>query len=220
MKPDISPLRRSLALLTFTLLASAVLLAGCASPPPAPPMLYLPTAPDTGLDAAPALPASAMSAGTGNDWRLVTPIALPGALDRDGVMVATAPGQWQTWLGLRWAEPLRDALPRVLTADLSLQRQAPVWSGRAAPGVTTARELRVDIDDWEASVPRAAVSLRARWALSAPDARVATLRGVVSISQPWTGRSAASLVEAQRAALRELAAGIVAQSRAAASTTP
>lgn len=191
-------------------LAALLVLAGCASPPPAPPLLHLPTALDSPVTAGATAPPDA----AGPHWRLVTPIALPAALDREAVMVATGPGQWQPWQGLRWAEPLRDALPRVLAHDLSVQRRAPVWDQRPAPGMAVARELRIAITDWEASLPQARVTLGARWALSAPDGRTPTLHGTVSVRQPWQPATPQALAQAQRAALQALAAAILAQTRA------
>ncbi|MDT7835069.1 PqiC family protein [Aquabacterium sp. OR-4] len=145
-------------------LAALVTLAGCASPPPAPPWLHLPTLAAGGQNAGST--AGMPPAAAATPWRLQRPVTLPAALEREAVLVAVAPGQWVAWQGLRWSEPLRDALPRVLAADLAELRQAPVWDGPTPPVPT----LRVQIDDWEASLPLAQVQLRARWTLLAPGA--------------------------------------------------
>lgn len=193
-------------------LAALAALAGCGTPAVAPPLLYLSiaagsTGPEGG---APALPAPA------DPWRLVAPLRLPAALDREAVMVATAPGQWVAWQGLRWAEPLRDAVPRVLLADLGELRGAPVWQG---PAVPAGSGLRIEIEDWEASLPLQQVSLCARWTLT-PEAGGAgqgqpPVQGLARITQPWPQATPAGLVQAQRAALRALAQRIAAEGAAA-----
>jgi len=161
-------------------LCAGALLSACGSSPPPPPYLHL--APDDQLPgpwpqaAAPGpaggLPlASATARAATQAWRLLPPVSLPAALDREAVMVATAPGQWVHWQGLRWSEPLRDALPRVLATELSAARGAPVWSARAWPDAPSGaamprpRSLRVAVLGWEASLPQAAVLLSAQWQL-------------------------------------------------------
>jgi len=203
-------------------LVALVTLAGCATPPPAPALLYLPgDAPVGAGRQAAATPAD--SASSEGLWRLVTPIALPAALDREAVMVASAPGQWLPWQGLRWAEPLREAVQRVLVVDLAALRGGTVWPGRLAPGMVAERELRIDIDEWEAALTPGEVRLRARWTLSVPGGREPALRGAVRVREPWVVATPTALVNAQRAALRGLAQAVAdqtARALAQASSTP
>lgn len=197
------PARRHHALAWLTLLT----LSACATPPPAPPMLYLPSeAPATTAG----MPRQASTAPVAA-WRLVTPVQLPAALDRDAVMVASSAGQWLPWQGLRWVEPLRDAVPRVLLADLSALHGGVVWTGRIAPGAEAPLALHIAIDEWEASLPQREVRLVARWSLSPPGAAVAQAGGQVRVRTPWPVASAEGLSQAHRAALAALAAQIVAQ---------
>lgn len=172
-------------------------------------MLYLPSQPPAAAaDMADPMADQRPSAGA---WRLVTPVLLPAALDRDAVMVAQSPGQWLPWQGLRWVEPLRDAVPRVLLADLSALHGGPVWTGRVAPGAGMALDLRIRIDEWEAALPQSEVRLLAHWSLTPPGANTAQAQGRIHVRTPWPLASAEGLSQAQRAALRALAAQIVAQ---------
>ena len=194
-----------------TLLATFAALAGCAASPPAPPLLYL-------SSAAPGLAQAATTDPSGAparpEWRLVKPIGLPAALDREGVMVTVAPGQWVSWQGLRWAEPLRDALPRVLAADLSAAHGARVWTGPSDTAAGPAPALRIDIHDWEAALPQAEVRLHAHWVLSAADGQAPARRGTATVRQPWPVATPQGLVQAQRAALQALAAQVARQAAA------
>lgn len=161
-------------------LCAGALVSACGSSPPPPPYLHLapddqlpgpwPQAAAPGPAGGPTL-ALATARAAPQAWRLLPPVTLPAALDREAVMVATAPGQWVHWQGLRWSEPLRDALPRVLATELSAARGAPVWSARAWPDAPSGaamprpRSLRVAVLGWEASLPQAAVLLSAQWQL-------------------------------------------------------
>jgi uncharacterized lipoprotein YmbA len=198
-------------------LAALVTLAACGTPTPAPPLLYLPSAPAShaSVTSSGGLPASTLgNPGTaGTDWRLASPVGLPAALDREAVMVAIAPGQWVPWQGLRWAEPLRDSLPRVLRADLTdllAARGQALSIGPAAPGAPPARLLQVDVGEWEASLATQQVALQARWSLSPGPAGEPPLRGQLSLRETWSQPTAQGLVQAQRTLLRQLAQGIVA----------
>lgn len=105
--------------------ALALLLAGCAAPgPPPAPRVHLPIdAPET----APPRPPD------GQTWQLALPVVLPAYADRD------------TWGAIRWAEPLRDALPRLLRADLGTLRGERVWGSPLPAGVAVTHRLRVEV---------------------------------------------------------------------------
>lgn len=199
------------------LLCAGALLSACGSSPPPAPYLHLAAdEPGSAPPPRPTWPGPDTGSAAPQAWRLVQPVAVPTALDRDAVMVATAPGQWVHWQGLRWSEPLRDALPRVLAAELGAARGAPVWWARAWPGLPDGRAdapaprpLRVAVLGWEASLPQAAVRLQAQWQLG-PDEGVRVLQGQVNVQVPWPEATPAGLVRAQRQALSALAQALVA----------
>lgn len=184
---------------------ASLMLAGCATSPPSPPLMDL---------AGVRLPAPARAAPAAGDaavaWRLAEPVGLPAALDRDSVLVSPEPGRLQAWMGLRWAEPLRDALPRLLAEDLSALRAAPVLASRspAAAGLPAATPtLRVDLLRWQALPAEGRVSLQARWTLASP-AGGPPHSGEADLQQAWAPATPAALVAAQRQLLAKLARSI------------
>ena len=173
-----------------------LLLAACASPTP-PPQLYQ-------LRAAPPVPVVPVA--SQQVLQLLQPVALPELLEREALLVPQGQAGVQALTGHRWAEPLRDAVPRLLRQDLAaLLGESRVWSAPLPSGVTATRQLRVEIAAFEADTDRNAVRLQARWTVldprnpSAPHTEVTTLR-VAS-----TGSSIDSLVAGHRLALWRLA---------------
>ena len=157
MKPTSMPLdRRS----TLWLLAAAAL-AGCATRDTPPRRLYA-------LTGTPPLPADARPGQDGRAWVLSPQIALPELLDRDEILVAEGQAGLAPWPEARWAEPLRDALPRVLADDLWRLRQPyPVALGTGPQPDSGAESLRliVQVDEWLARADGAGLQLRLRAAL-------------------------------------------------------
>lgn len=139
------------------LAAAAVLAAACGTPAPPSRLFQLRTeAPAAAAVAAPAAPQPV--------WELASEVRLPAYLDRETLVVLGGSSQLELLDGQRWAEPLRDALPRLLRHDLALLRGASsVWLAPAPPGVVVQRRLRVEVLSLQASRARAAVVLQARW---------------------------------------------------------
>ena len=134
----------------------ALALGGCMSPGPAAPLrlLQLPLA--APQEAAPIRSAAAPV------WALARDVALPASLDRDAVVVASSDTALRTLPATRWAEPLRDAVPRVLRHDLGLLRADDrVWLASAP--VAGARVLRVEVQQLQWRSDLGAVQLHARW---------------------------------------------------------
>ncbi|MEO5732659.1 MAG: ABC-type transport auxiliary lipoprotein family protein [Rubrivivax sp.] len=167
----------------LVLLAVLVLtLSACGTPAPPSRLHRLSTAPPAVAGAPLASPsvtpdAASSASSTAAIWQLVTPVSLPQYLDRDALLTTRGTGGLQPLAGDRWAEPLRDAVPRVLVADLGRLRGVPVWStpppGSAAASV---RQLRVELTAFEVSAGGDALQLQARWSLSGP--------GTNPLSQP------------------------------------
>jgi uncharacterized lipoprotein YmbA len=188
--------------LSAALLVSAVL-GGCATVPPETVWLKLPVQ-------APQPPARGTP--TGDTWQLLAPVRLPGHLDRDALMLPSHDGLQGAMLraadGLRWAEPLRDALPRLLRDDLETALAAPLWRTPLPPGVTPTRQLRIELLALDVQPGRRAVALQARFSIAAADGRGAPLAGDVALSVPIDGGSAEALALAHRQAIAVLAARI------------
>lgn len=207
MKP-IALHRRDLVL---GLLAAATL-AGCATRDAPPRRLY-------GLTSTPPLPASAKPGQDGRAWVLSPQIALPELLDRDEILVAEGSAGLRPWPEARWAEPLRDALPRVLAEDLGRLRQPyPVTLGTKSQPDNGAESLRlvVQVDEWLARQDGGGLQLRLRarwrWApLHAPINTALPAAGAAELTVPCAA-NADALADAYRRSILELAARMVAAS--------
>jgi uncharacterized lipoprotein YmbA len=200
------------ALLALAALPMIAPLAGCASRGAAPRQLY-------GLTGTPPLPAGARPGQDGRAWVVSPQIALPELLDRDELLVAEGSAGLRPWPEARWAEPLRDALPRVLAEDLWRLRQPYPVSLGAGPQMDSGAEslrLIVQVDEWLARPDGAGLQLRlrARW-------RWAPLHAAANTSLPIPGmadltvdcaRQADALADAHRKSVMLLASRIVAGS--------
>ena len=207
-----NPSRRSPARQPATWLLLACGLAGCASPAPAPRLYALHLAPRPASMDAPAAP-QAVASGA---WQLLA-VRVPEYLDRDALLLALADGSLQALAGHRWAEALRDAVPRLLGEDLGrLRGAAGVWSAPPPAGVVIQRQLRVDLLALDVLPGLAAVRLQARWSLSDPAARLPATLGRADFETASAGPGPAALVAAQRAALWQLAQRIAADAPGAA----
>lgn len=181
----------------LALAATVALAAGCATRVPATDWIRLP------LDFPAALTGSLPKPGeqgamTAAVWQLVLPLELPGHLGRDAVIAAQGPTRLTALAGARWAEPLRDAVPRVLRADLARALGTEVWTVPLPPGVVPTRQLRVAIDALDAAADGRLVELRARWSIADPGGASTPVTGGTTIEvrtdaprgHPGTGRSA------------------------------
>ena len=176
--------------------AGAVLLTACASPSP-PPALYQ-------LRGAPPVPVQPVP-GT-QVLQLLQPVALPEALQRESLLLPQGQAGLQALPGHRWAEPLADAVPRLLRQDLAaLLGEARVWAAPLPAGVAITRQCRVEILSLLATPDRAAVVLQARWTLSDPTGRTVPVVTTTQISAPTSGPDVDALVTAHRVALWRLA---------------
>ena len=156
-------------------------------------------------------PKPAPRPGDGALWEVSGAVTLPGALDRDTLMVSSGAAGLQALAGHRWAEPLRDSIPRLLVADLAVLRgEGLVWRAPAPAGVAVARRLRVEIITLMADEARRALRLQARWWLT--DARTsaaAPTLGAADFSVELSDRSVDALAAAHRLALWQLAIRMV-----------
>ncbi|HZF79832.1 MAG TPA: ABC-type transport auxiliary lipoprotein family protein [Rubrivivax sp.] len=148
---------RCLSRATLALVAASLLAAACGTPAPAPRLYQL-------RMEAPVAAASASATRGQGVWELASDVRVPAYLDRDTLVMLEGTARLELLQGQRWAEPLRDTLPRLLGHDLGLLRGASnVWLAPAPPGVQVSRQLRVEILSLQASRARGAVLLQARW---------------------------------------------------------
>ena len=144
-------------------------------------------------------------------WQLLLPVSVPEYLDRDALLLPQGQSGLLPLTGHRWAEPLRDSVPRVLRQDLAaLLGESRVWAAPVPAGVVITRRLRVEVLALEASADRSSVLLRARWSLLDPTGAAPARADSVVLSAPSAGTDADSLVAAHRLALWRLAERIAA----------
>lgn len=205
-----------LALTRLLCLSVTLWLGACGTAPPTARLHRLSTLPPAAMVATP-IPDTAVASADAAVWQLITPVSLPQYLDRDQLLTARGAGGLQPLAGERWAEALRDAVPRVLVADLSRLRGVPVWSTPLPSALAAvARQLRVDVLTFETNPAGDRLLLQARWWLG--DARNATASGMppvqrlqqATIEVPLDDSGADALVAAHRLALWRLAQRIVA----------
>lgn len=198
-------------------LALAALIAGCSGSVSPPARLYQLRAEPPGGAASVKPPANVTVV-----WQLGR-VQLPAYLDRDTLVTATGQSGLQALSGHRWAEPLRDAVPRLLRQDLArLLGPDKIWGQPLPPGVQITQQLQVEVQRLDASATGDAVVLQARWTLVDPlgklPARVAEAEFQAPIGTPVAPAGAASgpttdperLVNAHREVLWQLAQRIAA----------
>lgn len=173
-------------------------LAACAGPAlPALRWVRLPVDPP-GPEAPPGAPVAGV-------WQLMAPLTLPGHLDREALLVPQGATGLQGLGGARWAEPLRDAVPRLLRRDLERAFGAPLWAAPLPPGVRPTRQLRIDLLAFDITADGRAVALAARWSLADPQGATAPVLHTARFDTPAGGADAEALVLAHRLALARLA---------------
>ena len=215
MKSTHAPLQR-FWLGCLCLVTLAALTACAASAPPQ--LLHLRTQlPDATGRNAPSATASATKAATtssttsSTNWQLVTPVRLPDYLDRDALLVPQGQAGLQTIPGYRWAEPLRESVPRVLRQDLAmLLGEDRVWTSPVPDSVVIDQQLRIELLAFESNAERTAVVLQARWIVSKKGSASLGRSHSATLTVPSKGADADSLVAAHRQALWLFAQRIVA----------
>jgi uncharacterized protein len=154
--------------------------------------------------------AAADAAGGTAVWELVPGLPMPELLERDTLFVEEGAAGIRLLHGHRWAEPLRDTLPRLLRDDLA--RWVPgLWTGPAAPNAQIAGRVQVELLALQGSLPRRQVAVSARWVVTAGASSGPVVRAYrADETVPWTDASPESLVVAQRIAMWRLAQRIAA----------
>ena len=160
------------------------------------------------LDAA-GVPPGAPAIGVDERWELVREVVLPEYLQRDTMFVDAGGGRLQALSQDRWAEPLQDAVPRVLLHDLTTLRGAEqVWAAPAPQDVKAQQRLHVQLLALEAEPARSRLLLQARCTWQPLQGGGASRVQTLTVQVPLGDASAATLVQAHRAALQALAARI------------
>jgi uncharacterized lipoprotein YmbA len=142
---------------------------------------------------------------SGWNWQLAS-VHLPEYLDRDAIVVPVGQSGLQAHSTERWAEPLRNSVPRLLRTDLaSLLGEDRVWTAPLPAGVVVTRQIRLEVLAFEPLPDLSAVRLRARWSVLDPSGATRPRNESAELIAPATGRDTDSLVSAHRLALWRLA---------------
>lgn len=195
----------------------SLVLAACASAPPQ--RFYT-------LSAA-SSPAAPGLAGTASSI-VISPVTLPGTLDRPQLVARVAPNRVQLLDQDRWAEPLKDQIARVVAANLARElpgvRVQTSRDGGARNGSSQPLRLLIDMQQLEFT-PGEAVVLEARWtARPAPDAAAdahkeagaaadAAREGRVQLREPVHGAGLDAAVAAHDRILARMSAEMAAALR-------
>lgn len=137
---------------------------------------------------------------------VVGPVTVPDRVDRPQLVIRTAPHQVDIVEFARWAEPLRESIPRVIAGEV----QARLPDARVAastPSLAAAADYRVTvaIERFDAT-PGGEAIVDAVWTIGGPRGEHA---GRTSVREP-AGRAYAELAEAYARALRRVGADIAA----------
>ncbi len=163
-----------------------------------------PASPATAAAAADAIPLSGI-------WEVAMRPTLPAYLDREEILVDRGQGRVEPLPGERWAEPLAEAVPRLLLHDLALLRgTSRVWPAPAPTAVGARQRLRVQVLGLQAEPAAGVLRLQARWTLEDASQGAPPQVGQVDVDVPLNGADAASVVAAHRLALWRLAQRIAA----------
>lgn len=185
--------------------STAVLVAGCGSRLPDPRLYRLDPVAPTAVTRAPVT-----SAGD-EQWQLLAPVTMPDYLDRSAVVLPQGPTQVLRLSEHQWAEPLTEAVPRLLRHDLGVIVGASrLWSAPVPPGVPITRQVRVEILSFEAQPDQRAVRLVARVVWSDPRGQRQALTDQLDLTADVAGGGIDAVVAAHRLALWRLAERIVA----------
>lgn len=186
-------------ILNAVMLGTALALTACAGSNAPPPQFY-----QLRLD--PPVAVTKPAASSTEVWQLMSPIRVPEYLQRDVLWLPTGSAGLQPLPDQRWAEPLADAIPRVLLHDLGVLRGTDhLWGGAVPTGVVIAYQLRIDVQDFSVTEGRNAVHLRARCAASDPRGQTPARVIEIDLTAPSSGSSPDALVAAHRLALWTMA---------------
>ncbi len=202
-----APVRPTLARRALGL-GLAALMGGCAAPLPPLSWVRLPAVPPAMVG--PAVHGADIGAPV---WQLMAPVALPGHLDRDALLVPRGTAALGALSGVRWAEPLRDAVPRLLRQDMAAQLGSPLWAAPLPPGLRPTLQLRIEFTALDVAASGQAVALAAQWSLSRVDGSAAPRVHQAQFTIQAADGSAEALAVAHRQALWDLAGRIAASSR-------
>lgn len=138
----------------------------------------------------------------------VTRVGIPGMVDRPQIVSRTATNSVEIFDFHRWAEPLQEAIPRVIAGDLARQLGPGHFvSAGILPGAPPAVRIAVDVQKFEATVGTG-VAVEALWSVRPGTGEARTGRSAVE--EPAAESGHAGIVAAFSRALAAVAQDIAA----------
>lgn len=152
-------------------------------------------------------------AATGSAVRVsVSRVAVPRIVDRPQIVARVASNRVEIFDFHRWAEPLQEAIPRVIAGDLALQL-GPRYAVAAGvvPGLPPEVRVSLDVQKFEAAMG-ASVAVDALWSVRPATGEARAGRSVIEERVLEGGHAgiAAAYSRALAAVAREIAAAVTA----------
>ena len=141
----------------------------------------------------------------------VGPVTVPDVVDRPQLVVRLAPNRVELLEQHRWAEPLKNEIPRVIAADLTRLLGAEVST--ESRDLNAEYHVRIEIGSFE-SLPGEGVALDALWSVR-PRAAGAARSGRTALRVAADGPGYEALAAAHASALARLSRDIAAAIRLA-----
>src|SRR5262245_31005230 len=141
----------------------------------------------------------------------VSRVTIPGAVDRPQIVARTAANGLEIFDFHRWAEPLQEAIPRVVAGDLALALGPRyVVAAGAVPGVPPDVRVSLNVQRFEA-VMGAGVTVEALWSMRPAAGEVRAGRSLVEEHATESGPAgiAAAYSRALAGVAQDIAAAIV-----------
>jgi uncharacterized lipoprotein YmbA len=180
----------------YFLLASLVVVAGCAKGPP--PDFYV-------LHAQPSESIVGIERGVAVG---VGPVELPAHLNRSQIVTRDTDYRLELSETHHWAEPLKDSVPRVIAINLSNMLESNrVYVVPRRQKVSLEFQVSIDIARFDGELGEAAI-LGARWTLYGKDAREPLLSRVTIVTETTEDGSYNALVAASSRTLEALSSEI------------
>ena len=187
---------------SHALVVACLALAGCAGTPSPKTSFY-----SLSVEAPPSLSERATGAAAATRVS-VTRVGIPGIVDRPQIVLRTATNSVEIFDFHRWAEPLQEAIPRVVAGNLARQL-GPGYavSANILPGLPPDVRVAVDVQKFEAAMDTG-VAVEALWSVrpGAGEARV----GRTLVEEPAAEAGHAGIAAAYSRALVAVARDIAA----------
>ena len=143
----------------------------------------------------------------------VGPVTVPESVDRTNLVLSVSPNQVEISDSLRWAEPLKTAIARVLAETLSRELRTPhVFANRAGAIGPVDYRVAIEVQRFESSLETGA-TIVAAWSITPTRKGLEPRSGRSVVQEALPTRDAQGLAAAHSRALEKIAREITAAIR-------